>query len=207
VKREQRQRTINAKGEVDIPQSSIPQQWMDQHRRLVTLRERLLEDSQRLAGETKVAVGIDGTHLADLGTDEFERDLDLSLLAAEQDALFEVEEALRRIGNGTYGICEVTGEPIPQARLRAVPWTRFTAEAALELETGGLILKPHLAELGRVEARPEALSVELEKLESADNEIPGGTVERLAEFVAASDEESLQIEDDFNEDTKRNSQP
>jgi RNA polymerase-binding transcription factor DksA len=88
-------------------------------------------------------------HMADLATDEFQRDLALSLLSSEEDALFQVEEAMRRIELGSYGVCELTRKPIPLARLRAIPWTRFTAEAELELERLGAVDKAHLGKLGR----------------------------------------------------------
>jgi RNA polymerase-binding transcription factor DksA len=79
-----------------------------------------------------------GVHPADGGTEEADRILALCLLSGEQDALHEVESAIRRILSGTYGICEKTGARIPMQRLRAVPWTRHTKEAqdALEQEAG-----------------------------------------------------------------------
>jgi len=51
--------------------------------------------------------------------------------------LIEVDAALRRLQQGTYGICERTGMPIPLERLRALPWTRFTREAAEQMELEG----------------------------------------------------------------------
>lgn len=62
------------------------------------------------------------------------RDGLLARLSAENNTLEEVTEAIRRIESGTYGICERTGLPIPEARLRAIPWTRFTLEAEQALE-------------------------------------------------------------------------
>lgn len=76
-------------------------------------------------------------HMADAGTDAFERDLALGMLSHEQDAVYEIEEALKRILDGTYGICELTGKRIPAARLEAVPWARFTAGAEAKLEKQG----------------------------------------------------------------------
>jgi DnaK suppressor protein len=58
----------------------------------------------------------------------------LSLISSEQNALYEIDQALRRIRDGTYGICEATGKPIPEDRLNAVPWTRFTLEVEEQLE-------------------------------------------------------------------------
>ena len=79
------------------------------------------ESAEELAGYS--------LHMADSGTDNFDRDFALSLLSSDQDAIYEIEEALKRIEKDTYGICELTGKPIPKARLDAIPWTRFTVEA------------------------------------------------------------------------------
>lgn len=129
----------------------IPPKWRELYQRLLQLREHLLADRQALLRDTEGAEGANVTHLADVATDEAERDLNLGLLSAEQNALFEVEAALRRIERGTYGVCELSGKPIPKARLRAAPWTRFTAEAKHALEARGLAEKPHLGELGHLE--------------------------------------------------------
>ena len=60
--------------------------------------------------------------------------LALGILATEQDSLFEVDAAIQRILDGTYGICEKSGTPIPSERLGIVPWTRFTRETLEALE-------------------------------------------------------------------------
>ena len=72
--------------------------------------------------------------MADAGTDTFDRDFALSLVSSEQEALSEVEAAIKRIRDGTYGICELTQKPISRDRLLAVPFTRYSAEAQKELE-------------------------------------------------------------------------
>ena len=77
------------------------------------------------------------THPADRGTDEYERDLSASLLARERAQLIEVDDALRRIEDGTYGLCQATGEPIGKERLRAKPWARFCIEYEREAERSG----------------------------------------------------------------------
>jgi RNA polymerase-binding transcription factor DksA len=71
----------------------------------------------------------------DAGTDNFDRDFALSLLSTEQDALKEIEAAINRIHKGTYGLCEVTGEPINPERLEAVPFTRFSVEGQKQYES------------------------------------------------------------------------
>lgn len=91
-----------------------------------TLKRSSREDSGDLSGY--------GQHMADAGTDNFDRDFALSLVSNEQEALFEIEEAIKRIKNGTYGICELTGKPISKDRLLAVPFARFSVESQAEIE-------------------------------------------------------------------------
>ncbi|NNE93519.1 MAG: TraR/DksA family transcriptional regulator [Verrucomicrobiales bacterium] len=81
------------------------------------------QDTKGAAGESAF-----GMHQADAGSDAYDRDFALSLLSQEQDALYEIDEALTRIELGTYGICEVSGEKIPQARLEALPFARLTVQ-------------------------------------------------------------------------------
>jgi RNA polymerase-binding transcription factor DksA len=75
-----------------------------------------------------------GMHQADAGSDAYDRDFALSLLSQEQDALYEIDEALKRVDAGTYGVCEMSGKPIPHARLEAIPFARFTVECQSQLE-------------------------------------------------------------------------
>ena len=73
---------------------------------------------------------------ADLGSDNYEMEFTLSLLESERDLLREIDDALEKIAQGVYGICEGTGEPIPRTRLKFEPWTRYTVEYANLLEKG-----------------------------------------------------------------------
>jgi DnaK suppressor protein len=75
-----------------------------------------------------------GMHQADAGSDAYDRDFALSLLSQEQDALYEIDQALKRIELGTYGVCEMSGKPISHARLEAIPFARFTVECQSQLE-------------------------------------------------------------------------
>jgi RNA polymerase-binding transcription factor DksA len=75
-----------------------------------------------------------GMHQADAGSDAYDRDFALSLLSQEQDALYEIDQALKRIDLGTYGVCEMSGKPISHARLEAIPFARFTVECQSQLE-------------------------------------------------------------------------
>jgi RNA polymerase-binding transcription factor DksA len=83
--------------------------------------------------------------MADAGTDSFDRDLALSRISSEQDAVYEIDEALVRINRGTYGVCELTGKPIEHERLEAIPWTRFCVAAEKQLEREGQIRRTKLA--------------------------------------------------------------
>jgi RNA polymerase-binding transcription factor DksA len=75
-----------------------------------------------------------GQHMADAASDSFDRDFALGLLSNEQDALFEIEDAVQRMLQGTYGVCEITGEMITEERLCAVPFTRFSLKGQQEYE-------------------------------------------------------------------------
>src|SRR5215831_21296795 len=107
----------------------VPLKWREHYQHLVELRDNF---AQRQADLTKDALDESPTfssHMADAGTDAYDRDFALGLLSSEQDAVYEIEEALNRIRTGRYGICEATGMPIEPARLTAIPWTRFSTRA------------------------------------------------------------------------------
>ncbi len=75
-------------------------------------------------------------HMADVGTDNFEQEFTLGLIESERNMLRDIQEALIRIENGTYGICQGTGKAIPKVRLEAVPWAKYTMEYQGMLEQG-----------------------------------------------------------------------
>jgi RNA polymerase-binding protein DksA len=77
-------------------------------------------------------------HMADIGSDTFEQDFTLGLMSSERKIVEEIVAALKRIQNGTYGVCEGTGRPIPKVRLEANPWARYCVEYATRLEKGQL---------------------------------------------------------------------
>jgi RNA polymerase-binding transcription factor DksA len=111
-----------------------------QKERLLVLRDGMLDsmtgvarDSLRSRAEGSEASAF-GMHQADAGSDAYDRDFALSLLSQEQDALYEIDEAIKRIALGTYGICEMSGKPIPHARLEAIPFARHTVECQSQLE-------------------------------------------------------------------------
>jgi len=75
-------------------------------------------------------------HMADLGTDNFEQEFSLGLMDSERKILLEIVAALRRMNDGTFGICEGTGNPISKARLNANPWARYCIDYARMVEKG-----------------------------------------------------------------------
>jgi RNA polymerase-binding transcription factor DksA len=120
----------------------VPEKFKRFHRLLVELRSHLTEDIERHSEETLKRSAKDdagdlsayGQHMADAGTDTFDRDFALSMVASEQEALSEIDAAIKRIHDGSYGICEITQKPIAKERLLAVPFTRHSAEAQKDLE-------------------------------------------------------------------------
>ena len=130
----------------------IKPQWTKYYQRLLELRDRLLHQMDGLAKESAQEMPGYSLHMADSGTDNFDRDFALSLLSSDQDAIYEIEEALKRIEKATYGVCELTGKQIPKARLDAIPWTRFTVEAQAQLEREGALRQRRLGQLGTVDS-------------------------------------------------------
>jgi DnaK suppressor protein len=133
------------------PVSKVKAEWQKYYQNLLDLHTRLRDQMSGLAKESQSEMESYSLHMGDSGTDNFDRDFALSLLSSDQDALYEIEEALKRIEKGTYGICELTGKPIPRARLDAIPWARFTVEAQAQLEKEGALKQRRLGQLGSVE--------------------------------------------------------
>lgn len=108
---------------------------------LLTLRERVSGDYSALSRDNLEANQRDPS-LSDQGTDTFDREMELNMMGSEQEVLFEIDAALRRIEKGTYGICELTGQPINIERLQALPYVRYTVRAQSELEKGRAHYRP-----------------------------------------------------------------
>ena len=124
--------------------AQINRKWRRHYRRLIELRDQFLSERAELAKESSEEPVPYSMHMADAGTDCFDRDFALSLLSAKQDSIYEIEQAIKRIEYGAYGICELTGKPISQARLQAIPWTRFSVEAERQLEKDGSLIPNRL---------------------------------------------------------------
>lgn len=124
---------------------SINPKWQRHYRRLVNLHNYLLNRKIDQVADAKEEKPIFSLHMADAGTDNYDQDFALSMISSEQDAIYEIEEAINRITEGTYGICQLTGKRIEANRLSAIPWTRFSVEAEQKLEREGTI---HHTKLG-----------------------------------------------------------
>ena len=118
-----------------------------QKERLLQLRDSMLDsmmgvakDNLRTRAEGSEASAF-GMHQADAGSDAYDRDFALSLLSQEQDALYEIDEALKRVELGTYGICEMSGKPIAHPRLEALPFARYTVECQSQIEKQGKVTR------------------------------------------------------------------
>lgn len=136
----------------------IPAKWQPHYRKLISLRDHLLRERGQLVQQAQEEQeGVSPEHIADAATDSYDRDFALGIASSEQEAVFEIEEALNRIKTGRYGICAATGKEIDPARLEAIPWTRFSAEAERELERTNAISRPRL---GEVEDLPRPSSLE-----------------------------------------------
>ena len=129
-----------ASSDIEEGDDKIPPFLRKQKSKLLHLRDSLLDsmmgvsrDTLRSRAEGSEASAF-GMHQADAGSDAYDRDFALSLLSQEQDALYEIEEALKRVDAGTYGVCEMSGKPIPHARLEAIPFARFTVECQTQIE-------------------------------------------------------------------------
>lgn len=130
------------KGKPVDTEKDVPEKFKRYYKLLLDLRAHLTEGIERHSEETLKRSAKDdagdlsayGQHMADAGTDTFDRDFALSMVANEQEALSEIEAAIKRIHDGSYGICEITQKPIAKERLLAVPFTRYSAEAQKDLE-------------------------------------------------------------------------
>lgn len=139
------QRPLGQHGGVDtdepLPKAKSPfgKRDLDRFRQiLVQKRAELVGDvsmmeKQALRGDAGSLSNMP-SHLAEQGSDASDQSLSLDLAAADRKLIREIDDALKRIEAGTYGICERTGKPIKVERLEELPWARFSIEAARELE-------------------------------------------------------------------------
>lgn len=134
--------------------SKIPSRWAKHYEQLCAERDKLL--ARDCSAVEFPAVKLDD--LTDAASEESQRSLTLVAATATQATIFEVLAALNRIERGTYGICEMTGQPIENERLEVIPWTRYSFTGQHELEKAGLNRKhslPSLLSLAEGEAAGE----------------------------------------------------
>lgn len=119
-----------------VEEKDIPRKWKKYYNMLISMRKhfssgaeaRAEEVLKRSAKEDSGDLSSYGQHLADAGSESFERDMAYCLLSTEKEMIDEIDAAIERMKEGTYGVCELTGKSIPEARLKAVPFTRYTIE-------------------------------------------------------------------------------
>jgi len=117
----------------------LPKKDLDIYKKmLLQLRAKIAGDLQQIEGDTLSGnqPGNSGelSDVADMATDNYDRELNIGLASNEQQLLNDIDVALKRIEDGTYGVCEIYGTPIPQKRLLAMPYTRLSMRAQEEEE-------------------------------------------------------------------------
>lgn len=132
-----------AKDSVSAEEKLIPAKWTKYYKKLVALKTAIQKEIDEHSQTAFSREGKEDSgdvsasysqHTADIDNEAFTRDCALSLLASKQQELAEINIAIERMKKGTYGICEITGKPIPAERLRDVPFTRYSLEGKLEAE-------------------------------------------------------------------------
>ena len=105
---------------------------------LLLRRSRIVNNVNAMEEEALKASDQDFSvdHMADHGSDNYEQDFTMSLVEGERKELVEIDEAVDRIANGRYGICEGTGKIIPRPRLEAIPYTRHSIDYQRKVEAG-----------------------------------------------------------------------
>lgn len=109
---------------------------------LIDLRKKIVGDISQIEGDTLNTNQRDASgdlsgysfHMADMASDNYDRELNIGLASNEQNILNDIDIALKRIEEGTYGFCEIYGTPIPKKRLLAMPYTRLSKKAQEEEE-------------------------------------------------------------------------
>ena len=111
----------------------------EQKQALLNLRDEMLPNMQNVtrdhlrSGASNVSSS-SGQHIGDAGSEAEVRDLTIRLLDKDREQLFEIDAALERIRRGTYGICEISLDPIPKKRLQVRPFCRLTVKCQEEYE-------------------------------------------------------------------------
>jgi DnaK suppressor protein len=104
---------------------------MLKRRQLIGMLSGMEDEALRSSGGNLSTMPL---HMADIGSDTFDQDFTLGMAETERALLDEINAALGRIDNKTYGVCQLTGKPIPKTRLEAKPWAKYSIEAAKMME-------------------------------------------------------------------------
>ncbi len=122
-------------------EKDVPAKWKKYYKLLMEIKERFAIVSEDISDSVAPAKeeltheqAVQGMDAADIGSKNFERDMAYCLLSNEQAILTEVDAAIERMRDGTYGICEATGKAIPESRLLAIPFARYTIEGQKQKE-------------------------------------------------------------------------
>ena len=130
------------KAKPPVRKSPLDKKYLDEFREILLQKRKTLVGDMNGMEESAVNQQNGGnlssmpTHMADVGTDNFEHEFTLGLIESEQSLLGEINQALHRIEAGAYGICLGTGRRIPVTRLRAKPWAKYTVKFARMIEQG-----------------------------------------------------------------------
>jgi RNA polymerase-binding transcription factor DksA len=123
----------------DRDASTVPTGWKPFYISLIKLRDQLkvglgARSADTIGASSRESSGELSVNSSDAGSESFDRDVAITMVAGEQEMLNEVESAIDRVFDGTYGVCEQTAKPIKQTRLKAVPYTRYSLEGQAEYE-------------------------------------------------------------------------
>ena len=146
---------VKAVAEADVVKAPVlralsAKEQLEYKTALKNLRDRVVDEITFLSGDNLNRSQKDSNgdlssysfHMADQGTDNFDREFALNLVSSEQDVLYEIDEAIQRIDAGTYGACEMCGCEIEKARLKALPFAKMCISCKAESEKGNTRYRP-----------------------------------------------------------------
>ena len=140
AKKKRRAKVSNLKTEkkaINLKTKLTAKQLREYRERLLKYRAQLLVDLgaiEKEALDANADISHMPIHMADVGSDAYDQDLKLGMAASERKRIRDIEAALVRIKKKTYGVCHLTGEKIPDARLQAKPWAKYTLKSAEKIE-------------------------------------------------------------------------
>ncbi len=137
---------VSADVDGDTKKKSLTKAELKKYKNLLwELRDRIVEEIAFLSGDNVNSASSshrdierNGGDAADQGAVNFDREFALSLMSTEQDVVYEIDEALQRVEDGTYGVCEMSGNFIEKERLQVIPYARYSVAAKMEMEQQGM---------------------------------------------------------------------